>query len=635
LDQEKLIAQAKRLAKERRARRRKLEGQAIKRSKARAAAILDPKLGGVEGQEKVDILDALSRTKEVYGQHWPLEANQLTIELQCFLLGTGHGREFHFWKAVELLWGEHNELKKFVRNSFSERIIHAASNHLYLAVAGSASSSKSDTAAVWAIINYLADPLNTCVLVTSTSLKEARKRIWGSIREYWQAVPGLPGDLVDSAGQIKFKDPLGIHQRPSDKVGITLIAGEKKREKEAVGKLIGMKAPRVIMIGDELSELSEAILTAAFGNLSSNPYFQLIGLSNPASYYDPFGILATPKDGWKSINVESEEWETERGWAIHLDGEKNPNIEAGEDLYPWMLTSKKLDDYRKRLGENSAQWWRMVRGFWCPEGDDSLCYTESEIISAGADRPAVWERDRTRIAALDPAFTNGGDRSVLHFGWFGHDKDGRPQLEFDTYEYLTEDLSKDTPRNFQIAEKFRDACVREGVEPQHAALDATGAGIPFADIVQQVWSSRVLRVQFGGAASTNPVSPGDPRPANEAYANRVTELWMRGKEYLRNKQLFGIHPDLVREMTARRLFMKKDQGLRLFVESKTDMKTRIAKSPDMADAAFLLIELARARLAFGGKSLTPQTRSAGWQKFLRKFDIAASSPRLTTDLFSL
>lgn len=605
-------------------------GQEVLRSKARAEAALDPKLGGLGEAERVEVMKALHQTKEIYGQQWPMEANALTIELQCFLRDIGMGREFHFWKAVEILWGSHNELKQFVKNSFSDRIVKAACKHQYLAVAGSASSSKSDTAAVWAIVNYLADPLNTCVLVTSTSLKESRKRIWGSIREYWQAVPGLPGDLVDSAGQIKFKDPTGLHNRPSDKVGITLIAGEKKREKEAVGKLIGMKAPRVIMIGDELSELSEAILTAAFGNLSSNPYFQLIGLSNPASYYDPFGILATPKEGWKSIDVESEEWETERGWAIHLDGTKNPNIEAGEDLFPWMLTSKKLDDYRKRLGENSAQWWRMVRGFWCPEGDDSMCYTESEIISAGADKPAVWDKDRTRIAALDPAFTNGGDRSVLHFGWFGHDKDGRPQLEFDSYEHLIEDLTASTPRNFQIAEKFRDACIKNGVEPQHTAIDATGAGIPFADIVQQVWSPRVLRVQFGGAASTNPVSPGDPRPANEAYANRVTELWLRGKEYLRNRQLYGIHPDLVREMTARRLNMKKDQGLRLFVESKSDMKSRIAKSPDLADAAFLLIELARARLAFGGKAQKSSASGpSGWQKFLRKFDISASSPRLT------
>lgn len=615
---------------------REYKAQELKRARARAAAALDPKLSGLDENARVEIAQALSRTKEVYGQHWPMEANALTIELQCFLRNLGRGREYHFWKAVELLWGEQNELKQFTRNSFSERIVHGACEHQYLAVAGSASSSKSDTAAVWAIINYLADPLNTCVLVTSTSLKESRKRIWGSIREYWQAVPGLPGDLVDSAGQIKFKDPSGMHNRPSDKVGITLIAGEKKREKEAVGKLIGMKAPRVIMIGDELSELSEAILTAAFGNLSSNPYFQLIGLSNPASYYDPFGILATPKDGWKSIDVDSGDWETERGWAIHLDGEKNPNIEAGEDIFPWMLTSKKLDEYRKRLGENSAQWWRMVRGFWCPEGDDSLCYTESEIVSSGADRPAVWDKDRTRIAALDPAYTNGGDRSVLHFGWFGHDKDGRPQLEFDTFEYLTEDLSKNTPRNFQIAEKFRDLCVKEGVQPQHAALDATGAGIPFADIVQQVWSARVLRVQFGGAASTNPVSLGDPRPANEAFANRVSELWMRGKEYIRNKQIYGIHPDLVREMTSRRLYTKKDQGLRLYVESKSDMKSRIAKSPDLADAAFLLIELARARLSFGGKAISKTSPGqSSWAKFLKKFDIAASSPVLTKESYSL
>jgi hypothetical protein len=33
------------------------------------------------------------------------------------------------------------------------------------------------------------------VLVTSTTLKDSRKRIWGSIRDYWQAAPALPGKL--------------------------------------------------------------------------------------------------------------------------------------------------------------------------------------------------------------------------------------------------------------------------------------------------------------------------------------------------------------------------------------------------------------------------------------------------------
>jgi hypothetical protein len=43
--------------------------------------------------------------------------------------------------------------------------------------------------------------------------------------------------------------------RGSEKCGIELIPGEKKREKEATGKIIGIKNKSVILIADELPEL--------------------------------------------------------------------------------------------------------------------------------------------------------------------------------------------------------------------------------------------------------------------------------------------------------------------------------------------------------------------------------------------
>jgi hypothetical protein len=49
------------------------------------------------------------------------------------------------------------------------------------------------------------------------------------------------------------------------------------------------------------------------------------------SFYDPFGKFITPLKGWDSISVESEEWETARGIAIHFDATKNPRIMDGDE----------------------------------------------------------------------------------------------------------------------------------------------------------------------------------------------------------------------------------------------------------------------------------------------------------------
>ena len=542
---------------------------------------------------------------ERYGRIWPEGADALNIELACFRYGRtpeqgGLGKAGHFRNIVNVLWNPSSP-KPWSWHPWADQMLEAACKTQYLAVAGCASSGKTDFFSVWAIVNFLCAPTETMVLVTSTSLKESRKRIWGSIREYWQAVPGLPGKLVDSVGTIRFEDAEG--NALSDKAGITLVAAERKREKEAVGKLIGLKQKRVFLIADELPELSEAILQAAFSNLSSNPFFQLVGLGNPNSYYDAFGVFAQPKAGWATINVDAEEWETERGVCIHLDGTKSPNVLAGATLYPWMITEDKLNDARSKFGEKSVAFWRMFRGFWSPSGAEDAAYAEADIVKSRADSPPVWLTPPTPVAALDPSFTNSGDRSILYFGYVGIDANTKLKtICFDRYEHLVEDVTSQEPRAYQIVRQFRARCEEEGISPRHAAYDATGAGNPFGDVVDAVWSREVLRVQFGGRASKLPVSLTDRSPSDERYANRVSEIWFSTKELMRTGQVRGICKDLAREMCERKYTTDKGSGVRLRIEPKSDMKERTGRSPDVADSAFIMVDLARQRLGLTASS---------------------------------
>ena len=239
-----------------------------------------------------------------YGRKWP-GFTPLDVELRCFAAGLsvedgGLGKAGHFKEAVRLIWPPGCS-KNFVWHPWADEMLEKACAYRYLSVSGCASSGKSEFFGVWGIVNWLAAPMETMVLVTSTSLKESRKHIWGVIEDWWRAaVPGLPGFLVSSIGVIRLQDPVTGFVA-SERSGITLLAGEKRKEKEAIGKLIGIKNKRVFLIADELPELSMALLEAAMSNLESNPYFQLIGIGNPASIYDPHGALSKPKNGWKSI----------------------------------------------------------------------------------------------------------------------------------------------------------------------------------------------------------------------------------------------------------------------------------------------------------------------------------------------
>lgn len=550
-----------------------------------------------------------------YGQDWAASLTDLEIELYCYLHNFtqeqgGLGRAGHFQNAVELIWGKHNRKKRCIIHPWWERINEAACDEevlangetrqrRYLGVSGAALSGKSDYAAVKAIIDWMADPINTLVLCTSTDLKQSKMRVWGRIMSYFEAIPAgiAPGTLAASQGIIATVNDKG--KRISDESGICLIAGDKKREREAIGKLIGAHNKRVIFIADELPELSEALLEAAYSNLATNPFFQMIGLGNFKSRYDAFGQFVLPKCGWDALTVEDEEWETERGICIRLDGMKSPNLDHPKDIWP-IYGRKQLADHKKDLGENSAGFYRMCRSFESPIGLDNAIYSEADLLAGNAYEKVVWLTKPIRVSSLDPSFTNGGDRSVQWFGSFGIAKDGVATLCVDKFILLREDVRKKLEtRDFQIARQFRDNCLAEGVTPAHAALDSTGAGSPFLSIIREEWSPEVLGVDFSGAPSEMIVSVENSRTAKQAYDRKVSEIWHVGKEFLKYGQLRGVIPELAREMKARRYdTVKGVEGLKVRVETKQDMKERLLFSPDMADSAFVLLHLCRTRLGF-------------------------------------
>lgn len=551
-----------------------------------------------------------------YGRDWG-GMSDLEIELYCFREDIqpedgGLGKAEHFWNITPLLWPDDGECSKpFLRQPWSERMTIAAAKHQMLSISGCSGSGKTDWAAVWAIVNWLCDPLGTKVMVTSTSLKASRRRIWGSIEDYWTAMPPpvkALGKLVTSFGLIRVSEFTG--HRASERCGLELIPGEQSKEKEATGKIIGIHNKRILLICDELPELSPALMQAAISNLTNNPWCQAIGLGNPASYFDAHGLFSQPKDGWKSINEQSMEWTTVYGHAIRFDAMQSPNIIAGEVLYPFLPTEQRLEEAKMRMGENSFGFYRQWRGFFPPEGTEQTVFSDTDIVFFEADRKDVrWLVPPTPVAGLDPGFTNEGDRSVSYFGLFGEDIDGTPTLLFTDFIIVVDDASdKTTPRNFQIVRNWRDECLRRGVASRNAGVDVSGSPA-FGDIVAREWAKDVHRVQFGGKSSMWKVGE-DKVAAQERYANRVTELYFEARVYMERRQLRGVGPDLARELTARRYITGGGISAQatVAVEPKRKLKGRTGVSPDIADAALVLFDLCRSRHKFKLQSQKANSR---------------------------
>jgi hypothetical protein len=541
-------------------------------------------------------LDTTTKMMDVGGLPIPV-----TSTLTALLWGfanhpSARAREYYFWRIADELWN-HEGLpeKMFIKHPWAEKIIHECINNKYLSVGGSASSGKSHTLAGYGIISWLSKPRDTLVLMTSTTLREARKRIWGSVISLLSVIEGAPVNIRDSTGSANYIDANG---QTFDRAGLSLIAAERSRTKEAIGKFIGLKQKHVILIADELGELSEAIVQAGLSNLSKNPKFELKALSNPASRFDAFGIWSTPRDGWESVRVELDDtWVTKwNGKYIRLDGERSPNIMAGETIYNFLPTQEKVDEDKALLGEKSRSYMRMVRAVFFDSDESEGIYSESELVNAGAMKRIEFKGATTLIAGLDPAFTNGGDRTVLAISRVGFDTNGQYCMQFEDFVQINDDsTNKAVPRTYQIVHKVKEECEKRGIKPENLAVDSTGAGSPLCDVLAGEWSNDFLRVPFGGKASDRRVSMNSQLIGEELYCNRVSELWFVGKEFIRTKQLTGVTAELAKEMANRRFELVKGSSLRVKVEPKGELKARAGASPDMADAAFICLDLARQR----------------------------------------
>ena len=508
-------------------------------------------------------------------------------------------KEYYFWRVCDELWNKEEMVDPLmVRHPWAEEIIKAAIENKYVAVGGAASSGKSHTMAAWGIINWLAKPDETLVLLTSTTLREARKRIWGSVISLMHGLKkdDAPFKIRDSIGNVAYINDQGTL---FERAGLSLIAAEKSKTREAVGKFIGIKQKNVILIADELSELSEAILNAGLSNLSKNPSFSLIGMSNPSSRFDAFGVWSEPKDSWENINIEVDDtWETKWGGKyIRLDGERSPNVLAGENKYPWLPTEEKLQEDAELLGRHSRGYMRMVRAIFFDSEETETVYTEAELVKSGAMGKPEWRGKPVNIAGFDPAFTTGGDRSIIYFGEVGVDKTGQFACLLTEAVQINDDATnKAVPRSYQIARLVKEHCDKRKVTPSNFAIDATGAGQPLADVLATEFGEDILRVSFGGKASDKRVSSKSKEVGTDLYFNRVSELWFVGKELCRTKQLYGINAELAKEITSRHYdVIKNSSHLKMKLEPKLSYKGRFGQSPDLADAAFLCLDLARQR----------------------------------------
>jgi hypothetical protein len=483
------------------------------------------------------------------------------------------------------------------------RMVEGLCENKWIGLCGCAGSAKTRNTVGFACNWWLCNPRESSVIFCSTTAKALRKRGWAQVQNFFASIKAEPGkgNFVDSRMMWQAEKGDDLH-------AITGIAVEEGDTNKVSDNIKGIHTKRQLVIIDEATAVPEAIMEACT-NLYSNPReFILVMIGNPRTRLDQFGQFIEPDQGWESVSVETEEWETTakidgvKGICLRFDVEKSPNLDYPEDKPVSRYIPSRAHVERVRANtkyHDSPSYWSNERGFPPPDGLAKTVFSETLISNfRGRDRHSFTGENFKIIGFFDHA-RDGGDRPTVRFAAMGEIESGKIGLELMPPIIIPINVSSSNPIDFQIVEQLKRECNKVKYrgqdmvcDPSDFGIDATGGGADLTDIAQRMWDRRVMRVLFSEGASIDACSLEDVRSANEVYRNLRAEMYFRLGNMLESGQLKGIDKETEKELCS--IEFLDDKAL-IVMMKKRDDKLKFRKSPDFADTAVGCGEVARRR----------------------------------------
>jgi len=506
----------------------------------------------------------------------------------------------------------------FEWHPWTNRMVEALGRYRWEAWSGCSGSSKTWNSANYACLWWLMAPEESSVIFCSTTMKMLRRRAWAYIQKFEQRFSermGMKvGNFVDSRTVWQCQQGDDLHAM------FCVAVGEGDANKIAAN-IQGIHTRRQLVIIDEAEAVPSAIWKAC-ANLYSYPInaggeFILLAIANARSRLSQFGRFCEPANGWNSVSIDTDEWETKPqldgtpGHVLRFDFRKTPNITEGRTVSHHLPTKQHVEMTLKALAargaENDPEHWAYNLSFPVPEGFAKTVFTETLFDKYDAYGKLTFTGNRFMIiGTLDPAYT--GDRPALRFGAFGEIETGKMGIESMPPIVLYTDTTSKDPIRYQLVRQVRQHCAnvmwrgqKYECKPENFGFDASGDG-GICDIAIQEWSPEIIKIQYGGSASDEPCSHEDRRPASEVYKNKRAEMYYRTRSAIESSQMKGLDKDTAAELSTLEYSDTRPDGSikPITLMDKKEYRVKFNKSPDLADCFVQLIEVARLR----GFSLT-------------------------------
>lgn len=421
------------------------------------------------------------------------------------------------------------------------QVLNAIRDHDEVAVRSGHKVSKTKTAVIAALWWVCTRTLGF-VVVTATTFAQVKSVFWKELRvTFRDSKIKLPGELhLDPATGYKISEGRGI-------VGISTDKAES---------MAGFSGPEMLFIADEASGVATTIFEAIEGNRAADGT-KLLMTGNPTQTSGTFFEAFTKKRDLYHPDA-----------LIHISSEETPNITGEEEPIPGLAGPKWLEKKRKDWGVNDPRYQVRVLGNF-PSRDPYAVIPFEAILKA-----------HERWAVLDAPPIN----ELLHIGVdvarFGDDDSVIQPRRGCWCPKPNVIHGQDTKAIAQMV-RIVAKSLRRGSEPIRVKVDGIGVGAGVVDELRDKEANEKAGVEL----EVVDINVSEVADDQDKYPNLRSQLWFDAAKWIETEAALEPDDEVESDLLAPRYTF--DPKARQVVESKKEIKKRIGRSPDRADALVL------------------------------------------------
>jgi hypothetical protein len=410
----------------------------------------------------------------------------------------------------------------------------------------------------WCVLNFLATRSHAKIGCTAITGDNLSTNLWSELAKWMGRSQYLSAMFTWTASKVLSK------HYPGDWFAVARAWPKKANAEEQAHALAGLHADHAMFVLDESSEIPQAVMATAEAVLGSGNDTKVVQSGNPTRLDGPlYRACSQDRALWHVTTITGDPKSPKRSPRVNIDWATQQIETYGRDN-PWVMVN--------------------VLGEFPPSSINALLGPEEvEIAMRRRLRPELYDWAQKRLGVDVARF--GDDRTVIF------------------------------PRQGNAAFKpriMRNVPTTDIAAAVAGAQDKWNAELILVDDTGH-WGHGVIDNLHTAGRSAIPVVFSD-RAISSRYKNRRAEMWLSMAEWVKKGGMLPNIPELVGELITPTYSFSGGQFL---LEEKDQIKARLGRSPDLADA--LAITFAIPDMPADAMSYVPSARR-GIGKALTDFE---------------